>query len=151
MGEDPSSGERHHWPPGCFRKSRRRARKGITVAKGPNQASLWLLQTADRKSSAQVMLPRGLGEVLWVIFTESGHSAAYNTESDRSTIFYCQKIICDNLGKLGDYLASNQPKKNSFIEVSRRKQKMSPIEANVFDPGQTLETKSHECSDVLEN
>lgn len=54
---------------------------------------------------------------------ERDHSAAYNTKSDRSMVFCCQKIICDNLSKLGEYLAQINLKKKCFMEVSRRKKK----------------------------
>ena len=56
---------------------------------------------------------------------EPDHSAAYNTKSDRSMVFRCQKIICDNLSKLGDYLAqiNLKKKKKCSMEVTRRKKK----------------------------
>ena len=66
---------------------------------------------------------------------EPDHSAAYNTKSDRSMVFCCQKIICDNLSKLGEYLAQINLKKKCFMEVSRRKKKkknMNPTENKCF-------------------
>lgn len=55
---------------------------------------------------------------------EPDHSAAYNTKSDRSMVFCCQKIICDNLSKLGEYLAQiNLKKKNVSWKFQEEKKK----------------------------
>ena len=54
---------------------------------------------------------------------EPDHSAAYNTKSDRSMVFHCQKIICDNLSKLGDYLAQINLKKKKMFHGSFKKKK----------------------------
>lgn len=70
------------------------------MVKGRSQGWLWLLQTDTIKSDASVTLSCGLREVLWVVFTEPDHSTAYHTDSDRCTVFCCQKVICDNLSKL---------------------------------------------------
>ena len=67
---------------------------------------------------------------------EPDHSAAYNTKSDRSMVFCCQKIICDNLSKLGEYLAQiNLKKKNvswKFQEEKKKKKNMNPTENKCF-------------------
>ena len=66
---------------------------------------------------------------------EPDHSAAYNTKSDRSMVFCCQKIICDNLSKLGEYLAQiNLKKKNVSwkFQEEKKKKNMNPIENKWF-------------------
>lgn len=67
---------------------------------------------------------------------EPDHSAAYNTKSDRSMVFRCQKIICDNLSKLGDYLAQiNLKKKKKNVPwkfQEEKKKKMNPTENKCF-------------------
>ena len=55
---------------------------------------------------------------------EPDHSAAYNTKSDRSMVFCCKNIICDNLSKLGEYLAKiNLKKKNVSWKFQEEKKK----------------------------
>ena len=66
---------------------------------------------------------------------EPDHSAAYNTKSDRSMVFCCQKIICDNLSKLGEYLAQiNLKKKNVSwkFQEEKKKKNMNPTENKCF-------------------
>lgn len=64
---------------------------------------------------------------------EPDHSAAYNTKSDRSMVFCCQKIICDNLSKLGEYLAQINLKKKMFHgSFKKKKKKMNPTENKCF-------------------
>ena len=51
---------------------------------------------------------------------EPDHSAASNTKSDGSMVLCCQEIICDNLSKLGEYLAQiNQKKKKLFSKFGQ--------------------------------
>lgn len=55
---------------------------------------------------------------------EPDHSAASNTKSDGSMVLCCQEIICDNLSKLGEYLAQiNQKKKKMFHGNFKKKKK----------------------------
>lgn len=65
---------------------------------------------------------------------EPDHSAASNTKSDGSMVLCCQEIICDNLSKLGEYLAQiNLKKKNvpwKFQEEEEKK--MNPTENKCF-------------------
>ena len=65
---------------------------------------------------------------------EPDHSAAYNTKSDRSMVFHCQKIICDNLSKLGDYLAqiNLKKKKNVPWKFQEGKKKNEPHGKQMF-------------------
>ena len=66
---------------------------------------------------------------------EPDHSAAYNTKSDRSMVFRCQKIICDNLSKLGDYLAQinlKKKKKNVPWKFQEEKKKNEPHGKQMF-------------------
>lgn len=65
---------------------------------------------------------------------EPDHSAAYNTKSDRSMVFRCQKIICDNLSKLGDYLAqiNLKKKKNVPWKFQEENKKKNPTENKCF-------------------
>lgn len=64
---------------------------------------------------------------------EPDHSAAYNTKSDRSMVFCCQKIICDNLSKLGEYLAQINLKKKMFHgSFKKKKKKNEPYRKQMF-------------------
>ena len=75
---------------------------------------------------------------------EPDHSAASNTKSDGSMVLCCQKIICDNLRKLGEYLAQiNLKKKNVPWKFQEEEETIAVIEKYVMNIFKEREIKNN--------